>query len=221
MTTSAPGRLDGPCLHYASVAAMLVDIGAIGIGKDDQFTFASGLKSPVYCDNRLLLSRVPEREAVVEHFVSRISADGHKWDAIAGVASAGIPFAAWVAQYFHVPMAYIRPAAKDHGTMKRVEGGLEAGKRVLLVEDLVTTGESALSAIEALRESGLDCSDCFSIVDYGFTFAAAKFTAAGVTLHTLVSTPGILSAAEGSDKFTSDDVQRVRAWHKRVNATWS
>ena len=219
MATSAPSRSGDRRPDGESVAAVLVDIGAIGIGHDDQFTFASGLKSPVYCDNRLLLSRVSERERVVQQLVDRMQQECSGWDAVAGVASAGIPFAAWVAEHFHIPMAYIRPAAKDHGAMKRVEGGLEAGKQVLLVEDLVTTGESALSAIEALRDSGLHCSDCFSIVDYGFKVAATRFAEANVKLHTLVDTPAILAAAGSSARFTADDVNRVRAWHARVNET--
>jgi orotate phosphoribosyltransferase len=199
-------------------ATLLVEIGAIGVEDGEPFTFASGMPSPMYCDNRLFLSRPAQRKALLEELYAAIEqSTGGDWDAVAGVASAGIPFAAWVAGRFDKPMVYIRPAQKDHGRQRQVEGGLSTGN-VILVEDLVTTGGSALNAISALRNEGLECRLCFSIFDYEFRASATAFTSAGVQYRPLTRFREVLDVLRSSGRLSDADVDRVRRWHDRVDS---
>lgn len=200
-----------------SVAELLIEIGAVGIEDGEPFTFASGMPSPMYCDNRLFLSHPRERRALLDHLYTAIQQSlGEGWDAVAGVASAGIPFAAWVAAHFDKPMVYIRPAQKDHGRQRQIEGGLTAG-RVILVEDLVTTGGSALNAISALREAGLECDQCFSIFDYEFHSASRAFPGNGVEHHTLTGFTEVIQQLRARNVISNADADRVTRWHERVN----
>jgi orotate phosphoribosyltransferase len=207
-----------PAQANTAVAELLIDIGAVGVEDGEPFTFASGLTSPMYCDNRLFLSHPGERRALLDRLCALITDKaGADWDAVAGVASAGIPFAAWVADRFDKPMVYIRPAQKDHGRQRQVEGGLSSG-RVILVEDLITTGGSALHAIVALRDEGLDCSRCFSIFDYGFSVSASLFRENGVDHYTLTHFDDLLPVMRAKSKLNEADLERVRGWHDRADA---
>jgi orotate phosphoribosyltransferase len=207
-----------PSQSNTTVAELLVDIGAVGVEDGEPFTFASGLTSPMYCDNRLFLSHPAERKALIDSLCGLIrDKAGTDWDAVAGVASAGIPFAAWVADRFDKPMVYIRPAQKDHGRQRQVEGGLSSG-RVVLVEDLITTGGSALHAIAALRDEGLECSRCFSIFDYGFSISARLFEQGGVDHYTLAHFDDLLPVLRAKGKLKVEDLDRVRKWHDRAAA---
>jgi orotate phosphoribosyltransferase len=198
---------------------LLLQIGAVGIEPGEPFTFASGLTSPMYCDNRLFLSRPAERRQILEHLYSLIDeAAGSDWDAVAGVASAGIPFAAWVAEHFDRAMVYVRPAEKDHGRQRRIEGGLAPGKRVVLVEDLVTTGGSAVSAIAALREGGYVCGHCLSIFDYGFAAAPRLFRDNGVKHQSLTDFYRLLPVMRERGQIDEVEMQRVRSWHERADS---
>jgi orotate phosphoribosyltransferase len=202
----------------ATVAGLQISIGAVGIEPDERVVFASGLHSPIYCDNRLFLSHPAERRALIESWCDRIRAvAGTDWDGVAGVATSGIPFAAWVAMTFDRPMVYVRPDAKDHGRGRQVEGGLAEGKRVILVEDLVTTGGSALAAVAALRSSGLVCDRCFAIFDYGFSVAATHFEAEHVALSSLTNLDALLDVMRARNAASAEDVERVRRWRDRVN----
>jgi len=201
-----------------TVADLLVDVGGVGIRPDDPFVFASGLRSPIYCNNRLFLSRPSERKAMLAQLYALIEGTaGGNWDAVAGVATSGIPFAAWVAAQFDKPMVYVRSAEKDHGKRHRIEGGLPPGSRVILLEDLITTGGSALSAIEALREAGLVCDACFSLFDYGFRSAAEAFKSQSVHRETLTGIEHLLSALHTRNLASDEDVAQVRRWHDQVN----
>jgi orotate phosphoribosyltransferase len=202
----------------SGVADLLIEIGAVGIEPDERIVFASGLRSPIYCDNRLFLSHPAQRNAMLERLCERIRiVAGTDWDGVAGVATSGIPFAAWVAMKFDKPMVYVRPEAKDHGRGRQVEGGLVEGSRVILVEDLVTTGGSALAAIAALRDGGLGCDRCFAIFDYGFAVAAERFREEHVTLSSLTGTEELLAAMRARGIALAEDVERVRQWRDRVN----
>lgn len=201
-----------------TVADLLVDIGGVGIRPGEPFVFASGLRSPIYCDNRLFLSRPSERTAMLAQFYTLIDkAAGGDWDAVAGVATSGIPFAAWVAAHFGKPMVYVRAAEKEHGKRHRIEGDLPPGTRVILIEDLITTGGSALSAIAALRESGLVCDACFSLFDYGFRSAAEAFQSQGVHRETLTGIEHLLTALRARNLASEEDVAQVQRWHREVN----
>ena len=199
-------------------ARLLLEIGAIGIEEGEPFTFASGLPSPMYCDNRLFLSRPAERKEVLGRLYALIEdVAGDEWDAVAGVASAGIPFAAWVAEHFDKPMVYVRPAEKDHGKKRQVEGGLPPGKRVILVEDLVTTGGSAIAAVSALRAAGYICTYCLSIFDYGFASASQSFRDEKIEQRTLTDFDQLLAALLERGQTSNAEVERVRKWHERVD----
>lgn len=202
-----------------NVADLLVEIGGVGIRPSEPFTFASGLISPIYCDNRLFLSRPGQRAAMLQQLYALIEQTlGTSWDVVAGVATAGIPWAAWVAVHFDKPMVYIRPAEKDHGKRNRIEGDAPQGSNAIVVEDLVTTGGSALSAVEALREAGLVCQHCVSLFDYGFAAAAHRFEADQVTLTALTNIDGLLDALRRRNVASDQDVEAVKAWHAQVNA---
>ena len=200
-------------------ARLLLEIGAIGIEEGEPFTFASGLPSPMYCDNRLFLSRPDERKEVLDRLYALIEdVAGDEWDAVAGVASAGIPFAAWVAEHFDKPMVYVRPAEKDHGKRRQVEGGLPPGNRVLLVEDLVTTGSSAIAAVSALRAAGYISKYCLSIFDYGFASASQSFRDQEIEQKTLTSFDQLLTALLERGQTSDAEVERVKKWHEWVDS---
>ena len=201
------------------VAALLLKIRAVLLRPNDLFTFASGLRSPIYCDNRVFLSHPTERRQMLDCLFRCIDhVLGDDWDAVAGVATGGIPFAAWVAMHFDKPMVYVRSSEKEYGTGHRVEGGLEGPKRLVLIEELITTGGSALAAVSALRDAGLRCDDCFSIFDYGFRSSEERFRAAGVRRLALADTDALLAVAREQRSLSDEDVDRVRQWHAEVNA---
>lgn len=191
---------------HALLAAEVVTIAASPV------TFKSGIKSPVYIDNRRL-PYIPEHwRTVIVSFQRVLEAQATAFDLIAGIETAGIPHSAALAYAMRRPSVFVRKQTKDHGTQQRIEGGDVDGKRVLLVEDQVTTGSSSLSAVTALREAGAVVEDCLAITSYGFTEAIEAFTDSGVRLHTLTSFNIILEVAEKSGKFSSEQVEQVRDW---------
>ena len=153
------------------LASDLLRIGAVKLSPEAPFTWASGLRSPVYCDNRLTIGHPEVRRRITDGFVEIIRTAGLQPEVIAGTATAGIPHAAWLADRLGLPMVYVRSKAKGHGTSSRIEGPVDPGRRVLLVEDLVSTGGSSVTALEALREAGFEVRDVLAIYTYGFTRA--------------------------------------------------
>ncbi len=179
------------------IAEALLDQGAFKISLDPLFTWTSGLRSPVYCDLRALISNVEARRVIVEAFVA-LKTDWASVDVIAGTATAGIPWAAWLAEALGKPMVYVRSAAKEHGTKKRIEGALKAGQRVLLVEDHISTGGSSVSAVQALREEGgASLDEIFAINSYQLAKADEQFAMAAVKVNTLTNYSVILQVAKG------------------------
>ncbi len=190
------------------IAGTLLSIGAVSIRVNPPFRFRSGMLSPIYTDNRLLCSYPHERSLVCEHFAAVVREQQLLPAIIAGVATAGIPHAAWLADALHLPMVYVRGEAKDHGKGNRVEGTLfpsrhghgeyahHASPNVLVVEDLVTTGGGALDTVEALRAAGATVTDCLAICTYGFARASAAFADAGVRLHVLTGFDDLVQAAQ-------------------------
>lgn len=174
-----------------ALAAALLRAGAVHIQPERPFTFASGLRSPIYCDNRLLIGDVAARRVVMPAFVA--ACEGA--EIVAGTATAGIPWAAWAAEALALPMAYVRGAAKGHGRGRQVEGAAVAGRRVALLEDTISTGESALAAAQALRAEGAELTGCVCIFTWGWPATRAAFAAAGLPLVALTSLPELLAAA--------------------------
>lgn len=196
----------------AEVAEALLTIGGVGFRPRDPITFKSGIVSPVYCDNRQFPFWPQQWAVVIRGFERLIADDGIGLDVIAGIESAGIPHSSALGFAMKRPSVFVRKEAKQHGTKRRVEGGDVRGKRVLLVEDLVTTGGSSLSGVEALRAEGAEVTDCLAIISYGFREAVDAFAAAGVKLHTLTTFDEVLALAQSAGKLSGEDAASVSAW---------
>ncbi|NWF68834.1 MAG: orotate phosphoribosyltransferase [Chloroflexi bacterium] len=194
------------------VARALLEINAVGFSPHAPVTFKSGIKSPVYVDNRRLPYHPPQWRRVIYGFASLIDDLGLPFDALAGLETAGIPHSSALAYQMERPAVYVRKSAKEHGLHKMVEGGDVRGKTILLIEDLVTTGESCLAGIAALRAAGAIVHDCFAIVSYGFAQKLAAFKAANVRLHKLTTFPIILDHALKMGKFTAADKVLIEDW---------
>ncbi len=195
-----------------SIASALLDIGAVGFTPEAPITFKSGIRSPVYVDNRRLSYHPQAWRVVIEGFVSTIDARALEFAALAGVALGGVAHCAAIAWQIGKPAVFVRKETKAHGTGKRIEGGDVDGQRVLLVEDLVTTGGSSLSGVAALREAGATVADVCAIVSYGFVEAEAAFARAGLRLHTLTDFSAILLAARESGRLDAAQEAIVRGW---------
>ncbi len=195
-----------------SSAKALLDIGAIGFSPAAPITFKSGILSPVYVDNRQLIYQPAAWHVIIEGFKSLIESRKLQYDLIAGVAVGGVPHSSALAYIMKKPAVFIRKQAKGHGAGKRIEGGSVAGRRVLLVEDLVTTGGSSLSAVGALRESGADVSDALAIISYGFSEARSAFERADIALHTLTDFETLLQLALERQTMNAEQVRLIRRW---------
>ena len=194
------------------VARALLDIGAVGFTPEHPITFKSGILSPVYVDNRRQPYWPDAWASVIDGFQALIAEQAIPFDVLAGIETAGIPHSAALSYAMRRPSVFVRKQPKEHGTRNRVEGGVVAGKRVLLVEDLVTTGGSSLSGVEALRAEGAVVTDLLSIVSYGFQEANDAFEGAGVRLHTLTSFPVIVAQALATGRFDASVTRVVDDW---------
>ncbi len=195
------------------VATILLNIQALLLRPADPFTWASGWRSPVYCDNRLVLAYPDERLAVIDAFVQLIQTQFQSAEAIAGVATAGIAHAALIASKLTLPMVYVRPAPKAHGTGKRIEGRLLKNQKVVVVEDLISTGKSSLQAIEALRNEGeADVLGLVSIFNYGFPQAAELFKMNDVPNFSLTDFDSIAQLALANGLISQQDWATIQQW---------
>jgi len=194
------------------VAQALIKIGAVGFSPEEPITFKSGIVSPVYVDNRKLPYHSEEWKIILEGFKDIIEKEKIDIDVVAGVEAAGIPHSAALGYILSKPSVFIRKQAKDHGTKKLVEGGEVIGKKVLLIEDLVSLGGSSLKAMAALRDEGANAQDCLVIVSYGFIEARDNFQNANVTLHTLTTFPIILEEAEKLGILTGEQIRKINEW---------
>ncbi len=195
------------------VAQALLEIGAVGFSFDSPITFASGIKSPVYVDNRRLPYHPQQWQVVMAALKDQLAAL-EKPEVIASVATGGISHGSVLGYETGTPSVYIRKEAKKYGKTNQIEGGEVAGKQVVLIEDMVTTGGSSLKAIEVLKEAGAQVDDCVVIVTYGFEESNNAFAGAGVRLHATVTFPEILSAAQEMGKITIEQAEIVENWLK-------
>ncbi|MEX0967876.1 MAG: orotate phosphoribosyltransferase [Bacteroidia bacterium] len=201
------------------IADFLLEIKAVILRPEEPFTWASGWRSPVYCDNRLLLSYPEIRNYVESQFCYKISADFPNAEAIAGVATAGIPHAAIIANQMNFPLAYVRSKKKEHGTGSLIEGRLEKRQRVVVIEDLVSTGKSSIEAITALREADVDVLGLLSIFSYNFPVAAANFSSASVKAFSLTSFPVLIQRAVARNYIKSEMLETLEEWRDNP-ASW-
>ena len=195
-------------------AELLLQINAIKLNPKNPFTWASGWKSPIYCDNRMTLSFPPIRNYIRESFAKNIEKQFGKPDVIAGVATGAIGIGVLVAEYMGLPFVYVRPEAKKHGRLNQVEGFLQKGQNVVVIEDLISTGNSSLNAVAALREAGANVKGMAAIFSYGFDTATENFKNANVDLFTLSNYNHLLPLAVSKRYITEEELSALEVWNK-------
>lgn len=195
-------------------AAKLLEVKAIKLQPSNPFTWASGWKSPFYCDNRKTLSYPRLRNFVKIEICHTILEQFPECNAIAGVATGAIPQGALVADELALPFVYVRSKPKDHGLENLIEGDLETGSKVVVVEDLISTGGSSLKAVEALRQYGCEVVGMIAAYTYGFPVAEKAFEDAGVKLVTLTDYEHVVEQAEATGYITKDEVEVLHEWRK-------
>ena len=194
------------------VAEFLLQIKAIKLQPDKPFTWASGIKSPIYCDNRLTLSHPAIRTYIRQQLVNLIQEEFGSASCIAGVATAGIPQGVLVAQELGMPFIYVRSKPKDHGTQSLVEGELNSGQRIVVVEDLISTGKSSIHAVEALRAAGGNVAGLAAIFTYGFNEAEDNFKKAKCRFATLSNYDALVSYAASKQYVTDEQLTLLQQW---------
>ena len=201
-------------------AELLLQINAIKLQPQNPFTWASGWKSPIYCDNRITLSYPVIRTYLREHLAKFIEQEYGSPDVIAGVATGAIGIGMLVAEYMNLPFIYVRPEPKKHGRQNQIEGLDPQGKTVVVVEDLISTGKSSLNATKALQESGAVVKGMVAIFNYGFAIADQNFEKAGIALHTLSDYEQLLQQASDTNYITEQEQLTLQSW--RIDpANWN
>ena len=201
-------------------AELLLQINAIKLNPSNPFTWASGWKSPIYCDNRLTLSFPAIRNYIRDEFSKQIEDIYGKPDVIAGVATGAIGIGILVAEEMGLPFVYVRPEPKKHGRQNQVEGFLQKGQNVVVVEDLISTGNSSLLAVEALKEAGANVKGMLAIFSYGFDVADENFKNAKVNLNTLSNYEHLLELAVEKQYITEKEQKTLQEWRESPS-TWS
>jgi orotate phosphoribosyltransferase len=195
-------------------AELLLQINAIKLQPQNPFTWASGWKSPIYCDNRITLSYPVIRNFIREHLASQIEEVNGKPDVIVGVATGAIGIGMLVADYLNLPFCYVRPDAKKHGRKNKIEGVVKPHQNVIVIEDLISTGKSSLQAVETLREEGINVKGMFGIFTYDFKVAEDNFKKANVALYTLSDYNILLDQAAKSNYISSEELEFLSLWRK-------
>jgi orotate phosphoribosyltransferase len=200
-------------------AELLLQINAIKLNPRNPFTWASGWNSPIYCDNRITLSFPAVRNYIRDEFSKNIEKQFGKPDVIAGVATGAIGIGILVAESLGLPFVYVRPEPKKHGRLNQVEGYLQKGQNVIVVEDLISTGNSSLLAVEALKEAGANVKGMAAIFSYGFDIASDNFKNANVDLYTLSNYENLLPLAVAKRYITEEEEIALKEWRKSPS-TW-
>jgi len=200
-------------------AELLLQINAIKLNPRNPFTWASGWNSPIYCDNRITLSFPAVRNYIRDEFSKNIEKQFGKPDVIAGVATGAIGIGILVAESMGLPFVYVRPEPKKHGRLNQVEGYLQKGQNVIVVEDLISTGNSSLLAVEALKEAGANVKGMAAIFSYGFAIASDNFQNARVDLFTLSNYENLLPLAVAKKYITEEEEITLQEWRKNPS-TW-
>lgn len=211
---------DGKKMNGKHIATLLLHIGAVSLQPNDPFTWSSGLKSPIYCDNRLTMSYPEIREQIIDEFIVGIKKNFPDVEVIAGTATAGIPHAAWIAQRLSLPMIYVRSKAKGHGKENLIEGKLEAGKKVLVIEDLISTGGSSIHAANSVRDAGGNVLGVYSIFTYELQEAKIAFQDANLKTFSLATYSQLLLEAIRLGKIREEDLPILKKWRENPKV-WS
>lgn len=200
------------------VASHLLEIGAVALRPQEPFTWTSGIKSPIYCDNRLTLSFPAVRNYIADAFAELIRDSYPDAEVIAGTATAGIPHAAWVADKLGLPMAYIRDKAKGHGKQNQIEGLIAPGQKVIVIEDLISTGGSSIKAAQAVQEAGGLPLAVLAIFSYELDRAVDAFAAAELPLQSLSNYSTLINVALAQGKIAESDVALLQSWRQNPAA---
>ena len=200
------------------IAEALLQINAIKLSPANLFTWASGWRSPIYCDNRRILSHPAVRGEVRDAFAELVRGKYTDAEVIAGVATGAIAHGVLVAQQLGLPFVYVRSAPKGHGLENLIEGEYAPGQKVVVIEDLISTGGSSLNAVKALRDAGLDVLGMAAIFTYAFDEAAGNFDAAGVALDTLSDYPTLIALAEAQGYVEPEEVETLKKWRENPAA---
>ena len=201
-------------MEKISIAESLLKINAVSLSLNPPFTWVSGIKSPIYCDNRLFISYVEERRKVVDAFIEKVKDSGLDFNVIAGTATSAIPFAAWISEKLSLPMVYVRAEKKQHGRGKSVEGKLNKGDKVIVIEDLISTGKSSVQVVKNLREEGAEVVGVFSIFSYQFKKAEDNFASVGLNYVSLENIESLLKHAVEKGYLSQRDANIINEFRK-------
>ena len=196
------------------IAKDLLKIKAVKLSPNKPFTWASGIKSPIYCDNRLTISYPEIRKQIAQGLAAQIKAEFPDVEVIGGVATAGIPHAAWVADELGLPLIYVRSKPKDHGRGKQIEGVLPAHAKTVLIDDLLSTGGSVLKAVKAAQNEGADVIGVGAIFSYQLSAVSANFKQVGLSFTTLTNYSELLEAATEENYIAEDQLETLKKWRK-------
>ncbi len=200
------------------IAKQLLKIKAVYLQPNEPFTWSSGLKSPIYCDNRLTLSFPDIRSQIAEGLTQLIKEHYSDVDVIAGTATAGIPHAAWVSDKLNLPMCYVRSKAKGHGKGNQIEGQVKERQKVVVVEDLISTGGSAITAVRALRDAGCQVLGIVSIFTYGLTLGQEKLSEANVDAKSLCNYDTLIEVAAKEGYVDDEDINKLKMWRENPSS---
>lgn len=195
-----------------SIAKHLLDIQAVFLRPNDPFTWASGIKSPIYCDNRLTLSYPEVRRDIEQELAELVKKEYPECECLMGTSTAGIPHAALVGDILGLPMGYVRGGAKSHGRNNQIEGKIEKGMKVVVVEDLISTGGSSLECVEALRQAGCEVIGLIAIFTYGLPASVKKFGDAQCSFHTITDYDTLIQVAVQQNYIAPADLEKLKAW---------
>lgn len=196
------------------VAKILLELNAVSLNTKKLFKYASGIMSPVYTDCRVLMAYPDSRKEIRDFYIDAIKNSGVKFDVVAGTATAGIPHAAWIADKLNLPMVYVRGTSKDHGKENLMEGIVKKGQKVIVIEDLISTGDSAINSVNAIRDAGGEISHVFSIITYGLKKADENFRENNLKLISLTNFSEVVELAEKLKYIDKKDIEIILEWMK-------
>lgn len=198
------------------IAKSLLDIEAVSLSPNDLFTWSSGIKSPIYCDNRITLGYPKVRQDIRDGLSELITEYFNDVEVISGTATAGIPHAAYISEKLNLPMNYVRSKSKSHGKQNQIEGAQSKGKKVVVVEDLISTGGSSITTVEALREAGAEVVGVVAIFTYGLSKADDIFKQANLPFYTLSNYNELIEVAKEEGKISENDIQTLVEWRDNL-----
>ena len=198
------------------IAQSLLDIGAVSLSPNDLFTWSSGIKSPIYCDNRVTLGYPKVRTEIRDGLSALIKEKFPTVEIVSGTATAGIPHAAYVSEVLDLPMNYVRSKSKSHGKQNQIEGALSEGKKVVVIEDLISTGGSSITAVDALKEAGAEVLGVVAIFTYSLNKADELFNEAGVPFYTLSDYNELIEVAKDNGDISEEDIKTLVEWRDNL-----